>query len=290
MGIKISVVTDEISADPETAIELGTQWGINDFELRGYFSDRVPVFSSYQRKHLQDVLKVYGARIIAIGPGLFKIPFPASTASGASLSWLDKAEYDLWEQSRKLVDYHLNELLPQSLDYANELGAHLVLIFGFDRSGAPAGEAPEGILEYLFKAAERAKSANLKLVIENEAGFWADTGERTSRIIHAVNHPALGANWDPGNAFFAGDIPYPDGFSAVHDKVQHVHYKDAMCDEQGKPFYCNEGDIDWQGQIRHLLKDGYDGYISIETHMSPKIAAAKAALTRLRNLLGQSNL
>ena len=56
MGIKISVVTDEISADPETAIELGTQWGIHDFELRGYFTDRVPVFSSYQRKHLQDVL------------------------------------------------------------------------------------------------------------------------------------------------------------------------------------------------------------------------------------------
>jgi len=290
MSVKISVVTDEISADPETAIELGTQWGINDFELRGFFTDRVPVFSSYQRKHLQDVLKAYGARIIAIGPGLFKIPFPARIASGASLSWLDKAEYDRWEQSQRLVDYHLNELLPQSLDYANELGAHLVLIFGFDRSGAPAGKAPDGVLECLFKAAERAKAANLKLVIENEAGFWADTGEHTSRIVRSINHPALGVNWDPGNAFFAGDVPYPDGFSAVGDKVQHVHYKDAARDEQGKPFYCNEGDIDWKGQIQHLLKDGYDGYISIETHMSPKIAAAKAALIRLRNLLGQSNL
>lgn len=289
MSIKISAVTDEISADPETAIELGTQWGIHDFELRGYFTDRVPIFSSYQKKHLQDILQAYDARVIAIGPGLFKIPFPSKAAARASLSWLDKAEYDRWEQSQRLVDYHLNELLPQSLDYANELGAQGVLIFGFDRSGVPAGKAPEGVLEYLFKAAERAKTANLKLLIENEAGFWADTGERTSWIIRSINHPSLGVNWDPGNAFFAGDVPYPDGFSAVSGMVQHVHYKDAACNERGEPYYCNDGDIDWDGQVRHLLEDEYDGYISIETHVSPKVAAAEAALRRLRNLLGQNN-
>ena len=289
MSIKISAVTDEISADPETAIELGTHWGIHDFELRGYFTDRVPIFSSYQKKHLQDILQAYDARIIAIGPGLFKIPFPTKTAARASLSWLDKAEYDRWEQSQRLVDYHLNELLPQSLDYANELGAQLVLVFGFDRSGVPAGKAPEGVLEYLFRAAERAKATNLRLLIENEAGFWADTGERTSWIVRSINHPSLGVNWDPGNAFFAGDVPYPDGFSAVRGMVQHVHYKDATCNERGGPYYCNKGDIDWEGQVRHLLEGEYDGYISIETHMSPKVAAAEAALRRLRNLLEQNN-
>jgi sugar phosphate isomerase/epimerase len=290
MSIRISAVTDEISADPETAIELGTQWGIRDFELRGYFTDRVPVFSSYQKKHLQDILQTFGARIIAIGPGLFKIPFPSKTASRASLSWLDKSEYDRWEQSQRLADYHLNELLPQSLDYANELGAQLVLIFGFDRSGAPAGEAPQELLEYLFKAAERARAANLKLLIENEAGFWADTGERTSRIIRSIDHPALGVNWDPGNAFYAGDVPYPNGFSALRGMVQHVHYKDAARNEQGMPYYCHEGKIDWDGQVRHLFKDGYDGYISIETHMTPKVAAAGVALKRLRALFEQNYL
>jgi sugar phosphate isomerase/epimerase len=285
MSIKISAVTDEISADPETAIELGTQWGISDFELRGFFTDRVPVFSSYQKRHLQDILQAYGARIIAVSPGIFKTPFPAKTAPRASLSWLEKAGYDQWMQTKRLVDHHLNELLPQSLDYANELGAQWVLIFGFDRSAAPAGEPPEEILEYLFKAAERAKAAGLKLLVENEAGFWADTGERTSWIIRTIDHPALGVNWDPGNAFYAGDVPYPDGFLAVRGFVQHVHFKDASWDEHGDPYYCEEGEIDWDGQVQHLIEAGYDGYISIETHMSPKIAAARAALIKLRHLL-----
>jgi hypothetical protein len=40
--MKICLLTDEISADPETAVELGVQWGVKDFELRGYFLDRVP--------------------------------------------------------------------------------------------------------------------------------------------------------------------------------------------------------------------------------------------------------
>ena len=35
--VKLAIVTDEISADPETAIELGAEWGIHDFELRGVF-------------------------------------------------------------------------------------------------------------------------------------------------------------------------------------------------------------------------------------------------------------
>ncbi len=125
------------------------------------------------------------------------------------MSWLARAEYDRWAQSQKLLDYHLTELLPRSLDYANELGAQLVLVFGFDRSGIPEGEAPDELLEYLFKAAERAQTAGLKLAVENEAGFWADSGDRTARMISAINHPALGVNWDPGNAFFAGDISHP---------------------------------------------------------------------------------
>jgi hypothetical protein len=33
--MKISIVTDEISSDVETAIELGLEWGVRDFELRG---------------------------------------------------------------------------------------------------------------------------------------------------------------------------------------------------------------------------------------------------------------
>jgi sugar phosphate isomerase/epimerase len=43
--------------------------------------------------------------------------------------------------------------------------------------------------------------------------------------------------------------------------------------------------IDWSGQIKALQKDQYSGFISVETHMQPKIRSANDALQRLRQLL-----
>ncbi len=283
--IKISLITDEISADPETAIELGTQWGVRDFELRGYYTDRVPNFSAFQKAHLREVLERYQAQIIAIGPGLFKIPYPGVKPTTTSLAWMDQAGYQRWETAQQNLTYHLNELLPKSLDYANEFGARKVLIFGFDRAGAAAGKPPDEILNVLRLAAERAGETGLELVLENEAGFWADTGGRTAEIIRLVNHRALRINWDPGNAFFTGESPYPDGYTAVRGLIGHVHFKDARANPDGQPVYTMDGQIDWKGQIGALVTDGYDGFISVETHTQPKIASSKILFDRFQSLL-----
>ncbi|MHB8133553.1 MAG: sugar phosphate isomerase/epimerase family protein [Anaerolineaceae bacterium] len=283
--MKISIITDEISADPETAIELGTQWGVQDFELRGYYSDRAPRLSAHQKQRFRDVLDRYGARVIAVSPGLFKFPFPPKQPTEFPLPWLDRVYYENWSNGHKQVEEHLKELLPESLDYASELGAKKVVIFAFSRGGLLPGSPPDELLECLFRAAERAQEAGQKLVIENEAGFWADTGERTGKMVERINHPALGINWDPGNAFFEGDIPYPVGYSGVRKWVQHVHFKDAKRNELGEYEFTGEGEIDWAGQIQALAADKYQGTISIETHLRPKVATAQAALKRLRSLI-----
>jgi sugar phosphate isomerase/epimerase len=283
--MKISILTDEISADPETAVELGIQWGIRDFELRGYYSDRAPQFSAYQKLRLRQVLERYQANIIAISPGLFKFPFPTKQPAEFPMPWLDRVYYDDWSNAHKQLAEHLNELLPASLDLANEMGAQTVVSFAFSRGGLPPGPPPHELLDILLAAAERSRSAGLQLAIENEAGFWADTGERTAYIIRTINHPHLGVNWDPSNAFFEGDIPYPDGYQHVQGLVRHVHFKDARKNARGEPEYALDGDIDWAGQVSALETDGYTGFISVETHLRPKVAAAKAAVRRLHRMI-----
>ncbi len=287
--MKICVVTDEISADPESAIELGVEWGVRDFELRGIFYDRVPLFTTYQQKRLKETLERYGARIVAISPGIFKIPLSPRNTREFPVAAIDRALYENWSDSWRKLNYHLNELLPLSLEYADGLGVKLVVIFGFDRVGSPPGPPPDEALEYLFKAAEQAQASGVQLALENEAGFLADTGERTAAIIRAVNHPALGINWDPGNAFFEGDEPFPNGYACVRDLVRHVHFKDAKRDTNGNVMVTADGRINWSGQIKAFADDGYDGYISIETHLRPKIAAARAALARVSNLIELAN-
>jgi sugar phosphate isomerase/epimerase len=283
--MQISLITDEISADPETAIELGVSWGVRDFELRGFYTERVPRLSPYQKQRLRDILDAYGARAIAIAPGLFKVAYPPQRAPWTTLGWMDRAGYETWAEARRSVRLHLEELLPASLDYAAEMGVRTVIIFSFDRAGAPPGQPPEEALNALRLAAERAGAAGIQLAIETEDGFWADTGERSAQIVRAINHPALGINWDPGNSYFAGDEPYPAGYAAVRGLVRHVHFKDARRDADGTPHYIADGQIDWAGQINALLADGHEGHISIETHLRPKLACAQAALERLRSLI-----
>jgi sugar phosphate isomerase/epimerase len=67
----------------------------------------------------------------------------------------------------------------------------------------------------------------------------------------------------------AGEQAFPDGYRKIPIKrIVHVHAKDCVV-ENHKPTWGPLGQmgvIDWKGQIRALAEDGYNGYISLETH------------------------
>lgn len=283
--MQISLITDEISADPETAIELGIEWGVHDFELRGYYAQRAPLLTPYQRDRLRETLLRSQARIVALSPGLFKFPWPPQHWEAFPVAAIEAELHGLWKTAYDRAQTHLDELLPASIAYAQELGATTILAFGFHRGSYPASEPPDGVLETLRRAAELTAAAGLTLAIENESNFWADTGAHTAAMLAAINHPALRANWDPGNALEAGDTPYPDGYEHIRPYLAHVHFKDARRVEGGGYEYAVDGDVDWASQIRLLACEGYGGFISVETHLQPKVSCARAALARLRQLL-----
>jgi sugar phosphate isomerase/epimerase len=286
--MEISLITDEISADPETAIELGVEWGVKNFELRGYYAERVPRLTSYQKDKLQEVLERYQARIVALSPGLFKFPLPTQKWECFPVATIEADIHPKWKTAYDLAQVHLNEILPESIAYARELGTTLLLAFSFQRGGQSTEHVPDVVLESLRKAAEMTAAAGMKLAIEVEAGFWADTGSRCADMLKAINHPALGVNWDPANAFEAGDDPYPDGYLHIRNYLAHVHFKDIRRLPDGRHEYVVGGDVDWAGQIQALARDGYPGFISIETHMQPKVSSNQRALQELRKLQGQT--
>ncbi len=103
--------------------------------------------------------------------------------------------------------------------------------------------------------------------------------------MRAVGEAGLGVNWDPGNAFEAGDVPFPNGYEAIQEYVQHVHFKDAVRQPDGSVGYALQGDIDWAGQIRALHEADYQGFVSVEPHLQPKVAAARTLTARLKQLV-----
>jgi len=280
-----SIVTDELSDSPETAFELGLEWGVDHFELRGVHDARVPRLSAHQRQRLLRAVRDFDVTISAISPGIFKCPFPAENPVRSNLGWMDRGFFQSWDEARAVVEDHRKNLLPASLEFARKLGARYVIIFSFGRNGEPGGPAPAGVIELLAEAAEAAEAAEMELLIETEEGFWADTGMRSASVVERVGSPVLGINWDPANALIEGDVPFPDGYRALKHLVRNVHFKDARRYADGSWELLADGDVDWRGQIAALAADGYAGCIAIEPHLWPSIASTRNALSRLRSLI-----
>jgi sugar phosphate isomerase/epimerase len=100
-----------------------------------------------------------------------------------------------------------------------------------------------------------------------------------------VGSDRLKVVWDPANAFVSGeDSAFPDGYEAVKPYMAHVHIKDArlLDPESGLTAWERIGDgvVDYRGQLKALIDDGYTDIISVETHYSPP-GKTPAEATRL---------
>ena len=70
-------------------------------------------------------------------------------------------------------------------------------------------------------------------------------------------------------------------------RIFHVHLRDFKKGADGKVDWCavGEGEMDNLGQIRALLKDGYKGKFTLETHYKSPQGKAHASRTSLTALL-----
>jgi sugar phosphate isomerase/epimerase len=285
--MKVSVITDEVSADLETALELSATWGVNAIELRSVEDQRWPDVSDYWKVRVPQLIQESRLTVAALSPGLFFIPFPSKPAPIVGLRFIDARQLRAEEQAKVLLDRHVNELLPASIESAKQLGVRTIICFSFSRPAPhlPPPPPPDEVIQVFRYASGKVHEAGMTLAIEVDHFAFGDISSRAADIVRRVDHPALGINWDLGNAYAAGeDVPYPDGYAHVHGLVRHVHFKDAKMDPlTGKRSWTlDDGVIDWRGQIAALARDGYDGYISVEHHMRPRVEATRRTLERIR--------
>jgi sugar phosphate isomerase/epimerase len=130
-----------------------------------------------------------------------------------------------------------------------------------------------------------AKQNGLTLAIENEPGFWCDTGANTAHLLAQVNSRHLRANWDPGNAIGTDETPFPDGYNALKKWIGNVHVKDTVKGSLVECVPVGEGKVDWQGQLRALARDKIVEHVTIETHCLPLIENSKRNLEVVRKIL-----
>ena len=276
--MRIAIVTDEMSSDPETAFEIGLEEGIRHFELRGVHGDRVPRISAHAKARLFRAIGDFGVEITAVSPGLFKIPRPSAAPERSPLGWMDAAFFRRWQDTQAALRDHMDRLLPETIDFAARAGARFVIAFSFHRGGGAGGPAPAAAIDCL-------RAGGLTLLIETEEGFWGDTGARTAALVEAIGADRIAVNWDPANSFCEGDVPYPDGYAALRPHIRNIHFKDARRLPDGGAAFVADGEVDWRGQIDALVGDRYDGFIAVEPHLERPVKAVRDSLRRLRSLI-----
>ena len=258
--MKLSVITDEISMDFEHALDIMQEYGCEGAELRSLWGTNIVDLSDDQIERAKRALDARGMAVSCIASPLFKCDLDETGGSAAGRTH-QAQERGLGQQM---------DVLERCIHLCGVFDTPFIRIFAFWRRGDLADNIEKEIIRIFEEPAARAEKANVVLGLENEHSCYLGTGGEIARVIEAVNSPGLRAVWDPGNAFCAGEVPYPDGYEAVKDYIVHVHIKDAVREDGKHKFVCiGDGELDYDGQLRALVADGYDGYLSLETHYKP---------------------
>jgi sugar phosphate isomerase/epimerase len=266
---KLGAFTDEISQDLAYACRVCKDFGVTGAEIRNVWDTNVSKLTETQVRDVKSILADHGMVACSIGS-----PF-------------GKCELDNPEETAEHMD-----MLRRLCDLAHELDAPFVRGFAFWGHGArqkpwdrmlAAFEPVPGILE----------EKRGILALENEAACYVGTAGHLRTFLDGLQCDRIKAVWDPANHVQDpdgdGTPPYPDGYELIRGGVVHVHVKDALVEPDGtRPnVFLGMGSVDWHAQFAALAQDGYDGYVSLETHVNPARFPEQLAARYAQYLTGE---
>ncbi|HTS28605.1 MAG TPA: sugar phosphate isomerase/epimerase family protein [Bryobacteraceae bacterium] len=255
----IAAITDEFSPDIETAVRSMQQIGMTGAELRMVFGKNIVDLTDEELDRAIAIVRGAGLEIISIASPVLKCVLPDAPEIDS------RYQQDMFASKHTFADQP--RLTARAFEIARRTGARIVRVFSYWRTVQPEA-CFDRIVSALRDLAEQAAPHNLIVGIENEHACNIGTGTEAGRLLAALDHPNLKLVWDPANAVAAGETPIPNGYSTLPvSRIQHVHAKDCTMDGH-RPNWCRLGDgvVDWPEQIRLLIRDGYHGWISLETH------------------------
>jgi len=144
--------------------------------------------------------------------------------------------------------------LRSAIRFAEELDTPIVNSDEGPKPDFTTEEADHELMRYtLTLAARAAEKRNMQVGIEPHQQY-SKTPVGLDRILALVDSPAIGVNFDTGNAYIGGEDPYT-WLEHVRNGLIHLHAKDISIqqskDKRGKVTgtpvgcACGEGVIDW---------------------------------------------
>lgn len=183
------------------------------------------------------------------------------------------------------------EILKQKqwIDMTNILGgSYCRVLSGQKRPGLSLSDGLHYASQCIADCLSYAEERGITLVLENhyKDDFWkypefAQKKDVFKSLVESINHPSFGVNFDPSNAFLAGEEPL-DLLYSISDRVVTMHASDRYLKsgtiddlkkiDSGKIGYANilshgevgKGMNDYDLIFKELKRVGFDKWISIE--------------------------
>lgn len=174
--------------------------------------------------------------------------------------------------------------LQEQIDYVNSqiyiakrLNTKLMRVFsGYENEQISYEVGLKNIIKGFRACIKNAEDNGIILVLENH-GRFAGKSSQIKNIIEMVGSENLKANIDTGNFLLVGEEPL-EAVTYLNGEIGYVHFKDykSLKEPNGKATYTGpnskiyqgtvigSGDINLKGIVQELLRQKYDGYLSIE--------------------------
>ena len=179
------------------------------------------------------------------------------------------------------------EIFTESITMAVELAAPIIVTYTYSdiMEGAEEQDILDKYASRLEPFIKRCEKEGITLAIENEPCGLTQTARRVRRLVEYIGSPRVRINYDPDNFYNGGEEGFPYSYEMLKDFIVYIHakdstkyienlhspeehiihrYIDALCVPIG------QGAINWEGLMRRLKADGYDGSIVIEPHTRPE--------------------
>lgn len=239
----LSGFSDEISDDFTEQCEVAVSLGLTHLELRSAWGTNLLDLDQGQLDTMRESLRSHGLRVSSLGSPIGKIPVEEEFGP------------------------HL-ERMRHAAAVAAFFEAPYIRIFSFfmPPGGDPADHRDE-VMTRMRALADIAEEADVVLLHENEKDIYGDIPERCLDIVESVASPRLRIAWDPANFVQVGVRPFTAAYGLLRPHLEYVQIKDAKASD-GTVTPAGEGDGELVETIRALRSDGFDGFFSLEPHLS----------------------
>ena len=282
----LAVFADDIDQDLNHTLDVIEEFGLKWVEIRSAWGKNLMDHGDEAVQAVVQAVRARGLRVPCIAAPFLKCRLKGKGQASPELVHAQQRD-DVAQQML---------VLRRAIELARLFDTNLVRCFSFWRIGDDPTPIWNELLEHFRQPVRLAEGEGIILALENDFECNLSSGRQAARFIEQAGSPNLRLLWDPGNAYFVGETPYPMGYEHSKHLIAHVHVKDAIRDPQtGQPHWValGTGEVDLRGQLRALKADGYKGVITMENHYTPpggsKEDGVRQSFAGLQHLMAEVN-